>query len=117
MKAEASYINAVRGLLRTLVGGASRSLPSRHEHSSCPPTAGLSSASGAHPCWIPAGRGSEQQLLLAALFASSNFFKVSLLYWLEAIYVIGRLLDAFTAVTLLQKEITVSHIETVSHGN
>lgn len=46
-----------------------------------------------------------------------KFFKVSFLYWLEAMCVMGRLLDALAAVTLLQKEVTVSHIETVSHGN
>ena len=31
--------------------------------------------------------------------------------------VMGRLLDALAAVTLLQKKVTLSHTETISHGS
>ena len=45
------------------------------------------------------------------------FFKVSFVYWLEAMCVMERLLDALAAVTLLQKKVIVSHTETVSHDS
>ncbi|KAI4086758.1 MAG: hypothetical protein LQ339_009004, partial [Xanthoria mediterranea] len=46
-----------------------------------------------------------------------KFFKVSFIYWLKAMCVMGRLLDALAAVTLLQKKVTLSHTETISHGS
>lgn len=64
--------------------------------------------------WIEHAARSRSGDLLDSAYM---FFKVSFVYWLEAMCVIGRLLDALAAVTLLQKEVTVSYTETVSHGN
>ena len=49
VKAEASLVDTVGGLLHTLVGDASKSPPSRHQHPSSPPSPCLNSPSSVRP--------------------------------------------------------------------